>query len=87
MGLAMRLPISTVSFAMLMHVRALSGSFSVAGAAVGAYLAASAMTAPVIGRFIDRYGPRPALLVTGSLCPLALLVILAAGRLHLPTSP
>jgi MFS family permease len=83
MGLAMRLPISTVSFAMLMHVRALSGSFSVAGAAVGAYLAASAMTAPVIGRFIDRYGPRPALLVTGSMCPLALLVILAAGRLHL----
>src|SRR5579862_3624411 len=83
MGLVMRLPMSTVGFAMLMHVRALSDSFSVAGAAVGAYLAASAITAPMIGRFIDRYGPRPALLVTGAVCPLALLAIMGAGWLHL----
>jgi MFS family permease len=83
-ALLTRLPISTVGFAMLMHVRSLFGSFSVAGAAVGAYLAASAAMAPVFGRMIDRHGPRPTLLITGVVGPVALLLVLGAGWLELP---
>ena len=78
-----RLPVGTITLSMLLHVRALSGSFATAGAAVGAYLVAAAVTAPIQGRVIDRHGPRPILLLTGTLCPLALAVLLAAGPLAL----
>src|SRR5437879_3290240 len=78
-----RLSIGTLSLSMLLHVRSLTGSFATAGAAVGSYLAAMAVTAPIIGRWIDRRGPRSALLATGTMCPLALTLILAAGPLGL----
>jgi MFS family permease len=78
-----RLSIGTLSLSMLLHVRSLTGSFATAGAAVGSYLAAMAVTAPIIGRWIDRRGPRSALLATGAMCPLALTLILAAGPLGL----
>ncbi len=68
---------------MLMHVRALTGSFALAGLTVGVDLAASAIVAPVLGRIIDRRGPRAVMLVTGIVCPLALVCILLADRLAL----
>lgn len=80
-----RMPLGTVTLGMLLHVRALTGSFAVAGAAVGAYLGASAVTAPIAGRWIDRRGPRTALIVTGIVSPAALLVIWLAGPLRLST--
>jgi MFS family permease len=83
-ALVARLPIGMVSFAMLMHVRALTGSLAVAGAVVGTYLAASATTAPIQGRIIDRHGARPVLWATALVCPLALLALLAAAPLALP---
>src|SRR5690349_17406388 len=83
MAVLARMPIGTVTLAMLLHVRALTGSFAVAGAAVGTYLAASATTAPFVGRFIDRNGPRAALLVTGIVAPAALLVLWLARPLAL----
>jgi MFS family permease len=86
MAVLARMPIGTVSLAMLLHVRALTGSFAAAGAAVGTYLAASAIAAPIVGRHIDRNGPRVALLVTGIVCPAALLVIWAAKPLALGAS-
>ena len=78
-----RLPVATVTLAMLFHVRELTGSFATAGAATGAYLVAGALTAPAIGRFIDRNGPRLALAATGIVCPLGLFAILAARPLGL----
>ena len=78
-----RMYIGTLSLSMLLHVRALTGSFATAGAAVGAYLAAMAVTAPIVGRWIDRRGPRSALFVTGAVCPLTLTLILAAAPLGL----
>ena len=83
MALLARMPIGTVSLAMLLHVRALTDSFAAAGATVGTYLAASAATAPLVGRYIDRNGPRGALLVTGIVCPAALLTLWAAKLLGL----
>ena len=83
-ALVTRLPIASLTLAMLMHVRALTGSFAQAGLTVGVDLAASALVAPALGRIIDRRGPRAVLLATGVVCPLALLVILLADKLALP---
>ena len=84
MAVLARMPIGTLSLAMLLHVRALTGSFAAAGAAVGSYLGAAAATAPIIGRWIDRRGPRAALIVTGVACPLVLLALWFAAPLGLP---
>ena len=86
MAVIARMPIGTVTLALLLHVRALTGSFAAAGAAVGAYLGASAATAPLIGRWIDRRGARTALIVMGIASPCALLVLWLAGPLALPAS-
>lgn len=86
MAMLARMPLGTQGLALLLHVRALTGSFATAGSAVGAYLAASAVTAPIVGRIVDRIGPRAPLLVTGTVCPLALIVLLSARPLRL-TAP
>ena len=78
-----RLPLGTLSLSLLLHVRSLTGSFATAGAAVGAYLLLAAITAPLLGRIIDRRGPALVLAVTGAACPLALCVVLAAAPLAL----
>ena len=82
-ALITRLPIASLTLAMLMHLRALTGSFALAGLTVGVDLAASAIAAPVLGRIIDRRGPRAVMLVTGIVCPVALVFILLADRLAL----
>jgi MFS family permease len=78
-----RMPIGTLTLSMLLHVRALSDSFAVAGTTVGAYLTASAVTAPLVGRWVDRRGARTPLVVTGILYPLSVGVVLFADRLGL----
>ncbi len=83
MALFARMPLGTQGLALLLHVRALSGSFAVAGLTVGTYLAATAVAAPLVGRIVDRIGPRTPLMITGVVCPLALMVLLAARPLHL----
>lgn len=85
MAVLARMPLGTVTLAMLLHVRALTDSFATAGAAVGAYLGTAAITAPFVGRWIDRKGPRIALLVTGIVSPAALLVLWLAEPLRLST--
>jgi MFS family permease len=54
-----------------------------AGLTVGVDLAASAVIAPALGRIVDRRGPRAVLLVTGVVCPIALVCILLSDRLGL----
>jgi MFS family permease len=75
MALLARMPLGMVNLAMLLHVRALTGSYAVAGATVGAGLAASAITAPLVGRWIDRNGARAVLRITGIAYPLGLLIV------------
>src|SRR5262245_32841675 len=83
MALFMRLPIGTFSLSLLLHVRAQTGSFAVAGAAVGAFMGAAAITAPILGRIVDRRGPGTLLIVTGIVYSLVLALLLAAGPLDL----
>ena len=82
-ALVTRMPIGTLSLSMLLHVRARAGSFAVAGAAVGAFMAAAAIVAPGVGRVVDRRGPRSILIVTGIVFSLTLAVLLAAEPLQL----
>ena len=79
-GLVSRLPIGMVGFSMLVFLRECLGNFADAGAAVGIDFVAAACTAPIIGRIVDRHGPRRLLYVTGTLQPLALLATLASAR-------
>jgi len=82
-ALITRMPIGTLSLSMLLHVRARTESFAVAGAAVGAFWIATAITAPILGRIVDRRGPRALLVVTGTLFSIILALLVAAGPLNL----
>ena len=84
LSLPMRMPLGTVGLGTLLHVRELTGSIAFAGSVVGAQFVAMAATSPVLGRIVDRRGPRGVLIATGIVCPLALAVLLAAGPLGLP---
>jgi len=82
-ALLTRMPVGMVGFAMLMFLRESLGNFALAGTAVGIHFISIAAVAPVIGRIIDRHGPRKPLLVTGVVQPLALLAILASAKMGL----
>jgi MFS family permease len=84
MAVIARMPIGTITLSMLLHVRALTESFATAGLTVGTYLGASAATAPIVGRWIDRRGAKGALLATGIVSPAALFVIWLAHSIALP---
>lgn len=77
-----RLPIGISGLAILILVQSSSGSFARGGAATGSYVAGLAVVAPVLGRLIDRYGPRRVLVSAGLLFPTALvaLVMSVAGN-------
>src|SRR5207253_10797937 len=77
------MPVGMVGFAMLMFLREALGNFALAGSAVGINFIAMAAVAPVIGRLIDRVGPRGPLLVTGVVQPLALAGVLVSAKLEL----
>jgi len=78
-----RMPVGMVGFSMLMFLRQSLGSFALAGTAVGANFIAAAITAPILGRIIDRHGPRRLLWITGTVQPLSLVAILAGVKLGL----
>ncbi len=70
-----RLPVGITGLAVLLLVQSSSGSFVSAGAATACYIAGLATLAPVLGRLIDREGPRRILLVCGVLNPLSLAAL------------
>ncbi|HYB26969.1 MAG TPA: MFS transporter [Solirubrobacteraceae bacterium] len=55
-SLAGRLPLGMSSLAILLLVHVKTGSFAVAGAAVGVFTLSSAVTTPLQGRLVDRVG-------------------------------
>jgi len=83
MALLTRMPIGTLSLSMLLHVRARTQSFAIAGGAVGAFWIATAVTAPILGRIVDRHGPRNLLIVTGTTFSIVLALLVAAEPLGL----
>ena len=71
------LSFSSYGLAIVLAVQAATGSFAVAGAAVGAFSAGSALLAPARGRFVDRRGPRAVACFAGPHA--AALTLLVAG--------
>ena len=71
------LSFSSYGLAIVLAVQAATGSFAVAGAAVGAFSAGSALLAPARGRFVDRRRPRAVACFAGPHA--AALTLLVAG--------
>jgi MFS family permease len=80
-----RLPIGVTGLAILLLVQGASGSFARGGTASAAYVAGLACVAPVLGRIIDRSGPRGVLLSCAFAFPstLAALVVAVLGDANL----
>ena len=81
-----RLPIGMNALGLTLLVQAATGSFAQAGWVSGAYMAALALQAPVVGRFIDQRGPRGVMLPLAAGHTLALLGVVWAAHqgLRLP---
>jgi MFS family permease len=75
-----RLPIGVTGLAVLLLVQTSVDSFARGGAAASCYVAGVAGAAPVIGRLIDRFGPRRILLTCGVLFPSALIALVGAVK-------
>jgi MFS family permease len=78
-----RLPIGINSLAIVLSMRAQTGSFSAAGLAAGLHALAFALANPFQGRIIDRRGPRGAVpqLIAFHACTMVLFIVL------LPVAP
>ncbi len=72
-----RLPIGACSLAILLMVREHTGSFGVAGLAVGMFAIAGAIAAPFQGALLDRFGPRRVLIPLAGLQATALVTMVA----------
>ena len=73
-----RLPIGMSGLAILMLVQTASGSFAAGGMATGCYVAGLAGVAPLLGRVIDRNGPRSTLLACALLFPASMAALVTA---------
>jgi MFS family permease len=72
-----RLPIGITGLAILMLAQDTTGSYGRGGAVAACYVAGLAMFAPLLGRLIDRAGPRAILLTCAFAFPTALAALVA----------
>jgi MFS family permease len=83
-GAVARLPMSVLGIAIVLLVSDSYGSYALAGQVAAAYVVAQAAVAPMLGRWVDRFGQsrtmRPAL----SLAAVGLTGLLVAGSLAAP---
>lgn len=79
-----RLPIGITGLAILLFVQTSRSSFAEGGAAAACYVGGLSVAAPLLGRLIDRYGPRGVLLAATTLFPAALIAFIWAVE-HLGT--
>lgn len=79
-----RLPIGIAGLAILLLAQSASGSFARGGATAACYVAGLAALAPLLGRLIDRSGPRPTLLACAFVFPTALGALVAALESRAP---
>ncbi|HET9676709.1 MAG TPA: MFS transporter, partial [Solirubrobacterales bacterium] len=80
-----RLPVTMAGLALVIYVHDRTGSFGSAGAAAGAFTVGLALTAPVLGRLVDRRGPRPVPAPAAALAAAALAGLVALGNAGAPT--
>ncbi|WP_326821210.1 MFS transporter [Streptosporangium sp. NBC_01756] len=95
-GLLARIPSTATGITLTLHIRSLGLSWLAAGAVGTATTVGMAVGSPLAGRFVDRHGLRPVLLVTGVAqlafwssawalpYPVLLVAAVVAGLLALP---
>jgi MFS family permease len=71
-----RLPLGMASLSLLLAIQAQTGSNSLAGVVSGVYVLGLGIVAPLVGRGIDRFGPKPLLRLTMLVYP-AVMTLLA----------
>lgn len=81
-SLVARLPFSVMGLATVFYVQGQTGSFAVAGVAVGAFSLASGALAPLRGRLVNRRGMRRGLLPLGLAHAAATAAFLPVGAVH-----
>jgi MFS family permease len=79
-----RLPMGVLGLAILLATQASTGSFGLAGAVAACYLAGLAAMAPVLGRIIDRGGPRRTLRAAAFAFPATLVALVVSLRFGAP---
>ncbi|MDG4828389.1 MFS transporter [Solwaraspora sp. WMMD1047] len=79
-GIIGRLSIGMTPLALLLLVEQATGRYAPAAIAGGVYALSGAALSPIAGRFADRAGPGPVLLVTAVAHPLALVGLLLVSR-------
>jgi predicted MFS family arabinose efflux permease len=70
-----RLPMGIGGLAILLYLQSATGSFAAAGVVSALYVLGLAAIAPLVGRMIDRLGPRPVLALTAIGYPAALVLL------------
>jgi MFS family permease len=76
-----RVPIGITGLAILLMAQGATGSFALGGAMTAAYVLGLATFAPLLGRIIDRSGPRLVLRACAVAFPTALFALVAATHL------
>ena len=79
-----RLPIGVAGLAIMLMTQAASGSFARSGIATAGYIAGLAVLAPLLGRYIDRHGPRRVLIASMMVYPSAMFGLAATTLLGAP---
>jgi MFS family permease len=79
-GMIGRAPVGMTSLGLVLLVRHLGESYATAGLVVAAYAVSTGVTAPLVGRLIDRIGQTRVLLVCGSGCLGAFGALAAAAQ-------
>jgi MFS family permease len=77
-GILGRMPISMIGLGIVILIARASGSYGLAGAVSGVAVIAGALTGPIQGRLVDRFGQRALLLIGSAACTVALAALLVA---------
>jgi MFS family permease len=83
-GILGRMPISMVGLGIVILIARESGSYGLAGTVSGVAVIAGALTGPIQGRLVDRFGQRLLLLIGSVLCSVGLIGLLVAVRMDAP---
>jgi MFS family permease len=82
-----RLPVGMYSLAIILVLSKQTGSFAVAGAATGMFAISSGLSAPALGRLIDRIGQTPVLLSCAVAFPASVAAMIAVAQGSAQTVP
>ncbi|GAA1125752.1 MFS transporter [Kribbella jejuensis] len=84
-GILGRMPISMIGLGIVILIAQESGSYGLAGAVSGVAVIAGALTGPIQGRLVDRFGQRGLILIGSVACTVGLAGLLVAVRAEAAT--